>query len=87
LRAFNGRTADADPRSWIAEGRWMRESRGEIDRRDDINELNGCSGLRVFMVAREAECRFVRRVDVGRNHSGTDILAIFAWQTFVVLID
>jgi hypothetical protein len=40
-----------------------------------------------FTVAGGGECRFIRLVNIGRNHFGTDVLCISAWKIFGSLIE
>jgi hypothetical protein len=40
-----------------------------------------------FAVAGGGECRFIRLVNIGRNHAGNDRLKISAWEIFGSLIE
>jgi hypothetical protein len=57
-----------------------------IDHREDNSELNGWKVTKTFSVAATAPCRFVRLVNIGKNHAGGDCLNISAWEIFGSLI-
>jgi hypothetical protein len=38
--------------------------------------------MRMFGMTDADECRFIRLVNIGRNHFGGDRLAISAWEVF-----
>jgi hypothetical protein len=40
-----------------------------------------------FPVQRGRWCRFIRLVNIGRNHFGNDSLFISAWEIFGILIE
>jgi hypothetical protein len=40
-----------------------------------------------FPVAVSGKCRFIRLVNIGRNHCGSGSLNISAWEIFGCLID
>jgi hypothetical protein len=69
-------------KSWIVETSQDGEEWEEIDKRDDDNESNGPERLRIFAVGSERLCRFVRLVNIGRNHVGNDRLSMSAWEIF-----
>jgi hypothetical protein len=33
------------------------------------------------------ECRFIRLVKIGRNHGGSDLLMIYAWEISGTLVE
>jgi hypothetical protein len=49
--------------------------------------LKGSHFVGTFAVAGGEECRFIRLVNIGRNHLGTDQLNISAWEIFGSLIE
>jgi hypothetical protein len=59
----------------------------EVDHREDNVDLNARRVTRTFKVATHGRCRFIRLVNIGRNHQGNDILAISAWKLFGSLCD
>jgi hypothetical protein len=54
----------------------------EIDRRENNDELNEMCVMATFGVMLKQECRFLRFVNVGRNHWGDNKLRIAAWEIF-----
>jgi hypothetical protein len=50
-------------------------------------ELDGTDALIVFEVAASEEGRFVRLVNIGRNHYGSEALRIPAFEIFGSLIE
>jgi hypothetical protein len=63
------------------------ESWDEVAHEEDNKELNGSRFTGTFAVEDGAECRFIRLVNIGRNHWGTDALCISAWEIFGTLIE
>jgi hypothetical protein len=55
--------------------------------RSDNDRLNGKWFTATFAVAGGGECRFIRLVNIGRNHFGNDILCISAWEIFGSLME
>jgi hypothetical protein len=45
-------------------------------------ELNAKGFTGTFAVAGGGACRFIRLVNIGRNHFGNDQLLISAWEIF-----
>jgi hypothetical protein len=67
-------------KSWLVETSVDGESWREVAREEDNGQLNGKWFTRIFAGGRE--CRFIRLVNIGRNHGGYDQLAITAWEIF-----
>jgi hypothetical protein len=65
------------PKWWFVEASGDAEKWVEIDRRENNDELNGMATLGVML---KWECRFLRFVNVGRNHWGDNKLRIAAWE-------
>jgi hypothetical protein len=63
------------------------ESWREADCHEDNHQLNGSSFTGTFVTAGGGPCRFIRLVQIGRNHSGHDTLLISAWEIFGTLIE
>jgi hypothetical protein len=63
------------------------ESWREVAREEDNNQLNGSFRSGTFAVAGGEKCRFVRLVNIGRNHEWFDHLFISAWEIFGSLIE
>jgi hypothetical protein len=59
-------------KSWLIETSLDGNKWSEIDHQENNHDLNGRNMIKVFPVSRSAVSRFVRLVNIGRNHSGTD---------------
>jgi hypothetical protein len=73
-------------KSWLVETSTDGETWREIDSREDSEHLNARWFTRTFGVIVAEECRFIRLVNIGRNHFGDDRLAISAWEIFGTLL-
>jgi hypothetical protein len=82
-----GDVGASHPKSWIVEASEDGEKWAEIDRRENNEELNGMCVTATFAVKLKRECRFLRFVNVGRNHWGDDELRITAWEIFGSLFE
>jgi hypothetical protein len=78
---------DSHLKSWHVETSADGESWREVAREEDSNQLNGKLFTGTFPVAGGGECRFIRLVNVGRNHKGNDQLVISAWEIFGNLVE
>jgi hypothetical protein len=74
-------------KSWLVETSTDGENWREVAREEDNNQLNGRWFIATFPVAGGGECRFIRLVNIGRNHEGDDQLIISAWEIFGNLIE
>jgi hypothetical protein len=74
-------------KSWLVETSVDGKSWREVAREEGNRQLNGRWFTATFPVAGDGECRFIRLVNIGRNHEGTDTLQISAWEIFGVLIE
>jgi hypothetical protein len=74
-------------KSWLVETSADGESWREVGREEDNRNLNGRWFAGTFAVAGGGECRFIRLVNIGRNHLGDDRLEISAWEIFGSLIE
>jgi hypothetical protein len=63
------------PKSWTVEGSIDGSTWAELDRHENSADLNRRGIVRIFRTSASPECRFVRLVNVGRNHRGDDTLA------------
>jgi hypothetical protein len=63
------------------------ESWREVAREEDNHQLNGSRFTGTFAVAGGGACRFIRLVNIGRNHWGCDGLRVSAWEIFGSLIE
>jgi hypothetical protein len=55
--------------------------------RGDNKQLSGNRFTGTFAVAGGEECRFIRLVNIDRNHFGSDQLVISAWEIFGTVIE
>jgi hypothetical protein len=69
-------------KSWLVETSADGQNWREVAHEEDNKQLNGCLFTTTFEVARGEECRFVRLVNIGRNHFGDDQIWISAWEIF-----
>jgi hypothetical protein len=63
-------------KSWLVETSADGENCREVAREEDNEQLNDPNFTGTFAVAGGGECRFIRLVNIGRNHLGNDFLAI-----------
>jgi hypothetical protein len=73
-------------KSWLVEASVHWESWREVDHRERNEQFNGAYFTGTFAVAGGGECRFIRLVNIGRNHGKNDCLLISAWEIFGALI-
>jgi hypothetical protein len=77
------RSANSDHlKSWVLEGRRPDSDWIELDRRDDVDDLNGSSLSATFSVSHPETVDFVRIRQSGPNHSGSDSLALSQFEIF-----
>jgi hypothetical protein len=74
-------------KSWLVETWADGENWREVAREEDNEQLNGKFFTGTFAVVDGRECRFIRLVNIGRNHRGDDMLAISAWEIFGSLVE
>jgi hypothetical protein len=74
-------------KSWLIETSTDGESWREVDHKEDNKQLNGPFRTGIFMIPGGEKCRFIRLVNIGRNHRGDDIFQISAWEIFGSLIE
>jgi hypothetical protein len=81
------RTYGPHLKSWVIDTSVDGKNWREFAREEENNQLNGESFTGTFAVADSGECRFIRLVQISRNHAGNDQLAISAWEIFGSLIE
>jgi hypothetical protein len=86
------RTNDNGPgythlKSWLVETSADGESWREVAREANNEQLDGPNFTGIFAAADGGEYRFIRLVNIGRNHAGTDQLRISAWEIFGSLFE
>jgi hypothetical protein len=74
-------------KSWFVETSADGERWREVACEEDNSQLNGTYLAGTFAAAGRGECRFIRLVNIGRNHNGDDQLRISAWEIFGSLIE
>jgi hypothetical protein len=74
-------------KSWLVETSTDGENWPEVARQEDNKQLNGKWSIATFPVAGGGEWRFIRLVNIGRNHVGDDCIFISAWEIFGNLIE
>jgi hypothetical protein len=74
-------------KSWLVETSLDGKVWREVAREEDNDQLNGKFFTGTFAVADGGECRFIRPVNIGRNHNGDDCFFISAWEIFGSLIE
>jgi hypothetical protein len=82
IRTYAGNHGSNHLKSWLIEASTDGDNWQEVDRRENNDDLNGAYAALVFPVARGRPCRFIRLVNVGRNHFGYDCLMVTAWEVF-----
>jgi hypothetical protein len=87
IRSSDGCPVWYNLKSWLVETSADGERWQEVDHKEDSEELNGRWFTRTFAVAQAGPCRFIRLVNIGRNHRGNDLLWISAWEIFGTLIE
>jgi hypothetical protein len=78
---------DPNLRSWLVETSNDATVWKEIDRQEGTLELKGQNVTKTFETVNDDPCRFVRLVNIGRNHAGNDSLAISRFDIFGSLIE
>jgi hypothetical protein len=74
-------------KSWIIEASADGVKWREIDRREISEQFANEKVTKTFPIAGRTNCRFLRLVNIGRNHGGNDALALEAWEVFGNLIE
>jgi hypothetical protein len=74
-------------KSWVIETSVGGENWREVAREENNEQLNGNRLTGTFAAADGRECRFIRLVQIGRNHCGNGILAMTAWEIFGGLVE
>jgi hypothetical protein len=91
IRTFWGGPGKKHMRLWLVETSADGKKWREVDHKEDNEQLNGSRFTATFAVADGRECRFIRLVNISRNHCGSDFgddcLQISAWEIFGVLVE
>jgi hypothetical protein len=70
------------PKSWLIETSLNGKDWMEIDHRENNSELNAKNVTATFSISKREICRFLRLVNIGRNHQGNDALVISSFEIF-----
>jgi hypothetical protein len=76
-----------NPKCWAVEGSMTGSEWNEIDHRENSGDLNRRNITCTYEVENSVLCRFVRFVNIGRNHAGNDCLCIAGFEIFGSMID
>jgi hypothetical protein len=76
IRTIDNGPGCSHPKSWLVETSADGMDWREVAREENNEQLNDKFGTGTFPVAGGGEIRFIRLVNIGRNHCGDDILAI-----------
>jgi hypothetical protein len=87
IRTWSAGPGYSHLKSWLVETSADGENWREIAREEDNKQLDGKWLTAIFAVAGGGECRFIRLVNIGRNHFGNDCLQISAWEIFGSLFE
>jgi hypothetical protein len=87
IRTCETRPGSSHLKSWLVETSADGKNWREVAREENNEQLNGADFTATFAVAGGGECRFIRLVNIGRNHFGSDCLMISAWEIFGSLIE
>jgi hypothetical protein len=74
-------------KSWLVEVSTDGDHWVEIDRRENNSELAKQYAIVTFEVSGNEICRYIRLVNIGRNHQGYDCLCICGFEIFGSLIE
>jgi hypothetical protein len=72
-------------KSWLVEVSAHGENWREVAREDDNKRLNGYYFTGTFAESRE--CRFIRLVNIGRNHNRDGQVSTSAWDMLGSLVE
>jgi hypothetical protein len=86
IRSYVGDKGSNHLKSWIIETSTDAQEWTEVDRQEDNDELNGIYLTGTFALSQCAPCRFIRLVNIGKNHFGYDSIMISAWEIFGTLL-
>jgi hypothetical protein len=87
IRTHYGGPGNPHLKSWVVETSADGESWRAVASEENNEQLNGIYFTGTFAVADGGECRFIRLVNIGRNHRGGDSICISAWEIFGSLIE
>jgi hypothetical protein len=77
---------EGHPKSWLVATSADGENWREVTREEKNRQLKGSRFTSTFAVADGGECRFIRLVQIGRDHFGNNQICISAWEIFGSLV-
>jgi len=86
LRSANQAKGWCHPRSWALEVSADGAGWTEVDSRSENDDLDGRSLVKAFPVRLTGEGRFVRLRLTGKDHNGSDVLALSALELFGAIL-
>jgi hypothetical protein len=87
IRSHHANAGAEHPIAWAVETSLDANNWREIDHKEKNHDLNADTVTRTFAVTGAAPCRYIRLVNIGKNHSGDDCLFISAWEIFGTLLE
>jgi actinin alpha len=87
IRSCFGGVNGFNPKNWVIETSVDSKKWVQADVREGNTKLNGFNVTRTFNVTGRQQCRYIRLVNIGRNHNGNDALSIASFEIFGYLID
>jgi hypothetical protein len=67
---------------WLVETSPDGDNWRKVAREKGNKQLNGSLFIGTFRVAGRRECRFIRLVNIGKNHRRTECICISVWEIF-----
>jgi hypothetical protein len=74
-------------KSWLIEISMDGDDWVEVDRQENNSNLNGRNVTATFSIGSCKICRFLRLVNIGRNHRGNNALVIASFEIFGYLLE
>jgi hypothetical protein len=79
---YYGKRGGTNLKSWFLDGSIDGQCWEIFDRKDNTSKLDGKGIVKTFKIPRRLECRFLRLINIGRNHAGTDALCLSSFEIF-----
>jgi hypothetical protein len=87
IRTNDGGQGGAHLKTWLVGTPEDGKSWREVAREEKNRQLNGQWFTCTFTVSGGGECRFIRLVNIGRNHHENDVLCVTAWEISGSLVE
>jgi hypothetical protein len=82
IRTYDYGPGQCHLKSWLVDTSTDGKDWRKVAHEENNKQLNGKWLTGIFKVAGGRECRFIRLVNIGRNHWGSDSIWIYAWEIF-----